>query len=165
MIPRLAILLSWLLLACDEGGSACARADYSECGTALPAQQPNGVAWPTYDEALAAVLQCATGSGGTRSGSVLRGECADGKQFITSAAAFGGATRFYVNGNLVGISSYTDVGGEPCQCPFSSFQGTLDTVRCDQPMYESLCGSPRLEAFQPSFTSESGCECDDRSGY
>jgi hypothetical protein len=153
-----AIVMSLLAFSCDTGGPTCANADYSECGSPLPAQQPGGEPWPTFDEALAEVLQCRDAGGYI----LLRGECADGKQFITNAGSFAGGTRFYLNGRLVGASAYTDVGGEPCQCPFSSFQGTLQTVRCDRPMSEPLCGSTRLVDFYPSFSQGAvDCSCDD----
>jgi hypothetical protein len=152
-----AIAMCLSAFSCDKGGVSCANADYSECGSPLPAQQPSGEPWPTFDEALAEVLQCRRNAG-----DVLRGECADGKQFITDAGGFGGDTRFYLNGRLVGISLYSDVGGELCQCPFSSFQGTLLTVSCDRPMSEPLCGSTRPAEFQPSFSrATAGCRCDD----
>jgi hypothetical protein len=154
-----AILTALLALSCDEGdkgGTACANADYSECGSPLPAQQANGQPWPTYDEALTAALQCSSRSGSV----VFRGECADGKQFITNAGIFAGGTYFYVNGSLVGISSYTDAGGEPCQCPFSSFQGTLEAVRCARPTFEPLCGTSPSQVFEPAFASNTDCQCD-----
>jgi hypothetical protein len=92
---------------------------------------------------------------------LLRGECADGKQFIVDDGGFAGQTHFYRNGVLVGRSLYTDGGSDPCQCPYTRFEGTLDSVRCEGPTFEPLCDrKPPQAGYDPGFRPGLFCECD-----
>lgn len=155
-----ALALSLLMTSCVEGRTSCANADYTECGSPLPPTRRDGAPWPSYSEALAEMMTCPP-AGTPPSGLLARGECADGKQFLTVAGGFAGETRFYWHGALVGFTYDTDVGGAPCQCPFNGFQGTLASVRCDQPTVETLCDTVRPASFRPGYVPPAGCECDD----
>ncbi|MEO8184500.1 MAG: hypothetical protein ABI895_37300 [Deltaproteobacteria bacterium] len=153
------VLASTLTLHCDSNGAKCAIADYSECGSPLPATQPGGEPWPTFSQALLEAQTCGSHSSLEF---VLRGACADGKQSITRAGGFGGGTLYFRGEQLVGVARYTDVGGEPCQCPFESFQGSLETVRCDGATFEALCADRVPEDFSAPFSQgTAACECDD----
>jgi len=92
--------------------------------------------------------------------------CADGKQFISFNSGFGGATRYFRGEKLVGIAGYSDISPveKRCECLFESFQGTLETVRCDAPTFEALCGTLRPMAFEAPFAQGTAfCQCDDPS--
>ncbi|MEY4549504.1 MAG: hypothetical protein RL685_5699 [Pseudomonadota bacterium] len=176
-----AILASLLTWSCKEERTTCANADYSECGTPLPAQQPNGQPWPTFSEALAEALECPN-SEGPEANVVLRGQCVDGKQFITRNQVqqvqegfydeVAGNTRFFREGTLVGIFHFSAEGGRPCQCPENGFTGPPEAVHCvgapGQPLYElePLCGTVTPRGWRGSFFREvSGCSCDPLPDY
>jgi hypothetical protein len=150
MKPTLSTLVFLLGLGCGDSPE-CQIADYSACGG--PLAQP----MPTWSQALAEALACRADFD-----SVLRGACADGKQFLSSNGGFVGGTRYFRGEELVGSTSYTDVGTFPCQCPFERFQGTLASVRCDRPVFEALCqGTTPTEFYAPFWQGTAQCTCDD----
>ena len=156
----LGFAILWLAGGCHSG-SKCEGADYSACGGPFPALQSDGRPWPTFSEALAEANLCTSGRGAT----VLRGTCGDGKQFIFQGGGFGGTTQYFKGEKLVGQTNSSDIASGPCQCPGESFYGSLQTVRCDAPMYEALCGSTRPTTFEDAF-AQGGlafCQCDDPS--
>jgi hypothetical protein len=127
----------------------------------LSATQSDGQPWPTFSEELA---QACTGTSAAGPEQTLRGMCADGKQFISSGGPFGGSTLYFRGESMVGIVNTTDVVSGRCECPLESFRGTLETVRCDAPTFEALCGSPRPMTFEAPFAQgTAACQCDDPS--
>ncbi|MEY2929564.1 MAG: hypothetical protein RL033_313 [Pseudomonadota bacterium] len=152
------VFLPWL--GCSDG-STCQIADYSECGSPLGGIGSDGEPWPTWSQSLAEAQACPADVG-----SVLRGACADGKQFISTNGGFGGGTRYFRGEDLVGLTSYTDVGTGPCQCPFERFRGTLESVRCDTPVFEALCQTASPETFYAPFSQGiAECSCDDAGDH
>jgi hypothetical protein len=165
-----ALFLMTTLASCENERTTCANADYAECGAPLPARQLDGRPWPTFSEALAAALLCPNDVG-PEADVVLRGECADGRQFITrnqvrpvTAGAYAevaGTTHYFANGMLVGIFHFDRDGGGPCQCPENGFTGPAQAVHCEGAMFEPLCGSAIPRGWRGSFTEQvAGCSCD-----
>jgi len=140
----------------------CEDPDYSRCCSPLPALQPDGQPWPTFSEVLAEVRKCSMGSAQQYAGAEwLVGMCADGKQFITENLTFIGRTRYFEGETLVGSAAYADLPSALCICGAERFQGTLATIRCDAPVFETLCDSVTTE-FQAPFsqgTADAYCNC------
>ena len=117
-------------------------ASLAECGSDLDAllATESDAAPPVdagYTEALAAWSfpdeYCGIG--------VFSGVCADGKRVLYRNGGFASEIRYYDAEQLVGYVGSGDVGFCPSVCPFSHFFGTPDSVRCDAPRFEALCGS------------------------
>jgi hypothetical protein len=150
-----ASLVLLLGLGCGDS-SECQSADYSACGSPLGDMGYGGQAWPTWSQELAEAQACRSGAG-----HVLRGACADGKQFISISGGFGGGTSYFRGEELVGLAVYTDAGAGPCQCISESFRGTLASVRCDAPVFEALCPTTDPTEFYAPFSQGTAqCSCD-----
>jgi len=139
MLALLALLAC--AVACRESASAGPYTcpDPGGCDRPLPASDPQGQPWPTFDEALADGMRCTSGIPGP----FTQGSCADGKRFVDLSGAFGGETRFFRGQQLVGIYVWSDIVSE-CGCN-PSVQGDTE---CESQASEGICG-PVADACAP----------------
>jgi hypothetical protein len=137
-VIRAAALALSLPLSCSDEPE-----DYSDCGAPL---DPT-MTYPTYSEEFAELVPQAC-----EYFSITRGECSDGKRFLSWGGGFGGSTLYYRGELFVGGVEVTDVTDCSTPCPFTSFVGTLETVRCESAQAEQVCQP------NPAPTAEEGLQ-------
>lgn len=117
----------------------CGATDFSVCGYAFDdlTDEPGRPAFTApFSTALArwpSEAMC--------QGTVLRGRCADGKDFLYWKLGDTAEVRYYdADGRptAVAVLRALTTCGDPC--PLESFYGTLDAVRCEAPVVGALCG-------------------------
>jgi hypothetical protein len=93
------LLLLALTLGCGGGDPPP-----EQCDQPLPPTDEDGVPWPTYAAASAALGDCEQYTGYTR----RKGTCADGKALLARDGGFSGETYYFQGETLVGVERSSD---------------------------------------------------------
>jgi hypothetical protein len=91
---RTPLLLLALILACGE-----ADPPPEQCDQPLPPTDEDGVPWPTYTGANAALADCEQYPGQAR----RSGTCSDGKTLLAREGGFSGETYYFRGEALIGL--------------------------------------------------------------
>jgi hypothetical protein len=159
LVPGSSVLLVAACSSSDEDPAPLARAevgcgttDYSICGYAFD-DLTDELGRTAYTAPFSSALD-RWDSEEMCQGTVLRGRCADGKDFLYWKLGDTVEVRYYDSDGrptAVAVQRATGTCGDPC--PLESFYGTLDAVRCEAPEVGALCGVPlRIAASDLPFS-------------